>query len=168
MPIPTPLVLDDAGLALGDGAVTEVFADVSCSTSHIEISPDTAVTEINSLCGSLDWPGLTKWSLVATLTQSLDAGATEDVLSAAVESGVEVGFKVIPYRSTPVSATNPMWTGRVRPQPYAPISGDAGGASEVELEWAITEGPIKEITGTYPAQAEAQATEKATAKSKAA
>ena len=150
---PTPLILDDAGLALGDGAATEAFTEVGCSTSHIELSPDTAVTTIDSLCGSTDYPGNTKWSLVATLTQSFDPAATEEVLPAALDSGGDVGFKVIGRKSQPVSATNPIWEGKVRPQPYSPISGDAGDASTIELEWAITDGPTKAITGTYPATA---------------
>ena len=33
------------------------------------------------------------------------------------------------------------------PQPYPPINGDAGEASEIELEWAMTGPPTKSITG---------------------
>ena len=150
MAIPTPLVLTDLGIALGDGAATEVFSDVSCSGNHLEISPDTAVTEVESFCGSVDIPGLTKWSLVLTFNQSLDSGAIEDVLSAIVDANIPVGFQVLGYKSQPVGATNPMWTGKVRPAPYSPVSGDAGDTSTIELEWGIVEGPNKTITGTFP------------------
>jgi hypothetical protein len=86
-----------------------------------------------------------KWSLVATFYQSFDPDATEEVLSAAVALGVPTPFEVIPYKSQPVSATNPLFSGMVIPQPYAPINGDAGDASNVEIEWSMDGAPVKSI-----------------------
>jgi hypothetical protein len=160
MPIPLPLILDDAGVSIGDGAVTEVFTELACVTNHLEIMPDTAVTELTTMCGAAEYPGVTKWALVLTLYQSYEPAATDEALSAAVAADKPVGFKVLPYKSLPVSATNPLYTGMVMPKPYPPVNGDAGEASTIELEWSITEGPTKEITGTYPVAQTQEATEK--------
>lgn len=147
MAIPRVLILDDAGIKIGDGATpTEALTELACVANHVELSPDVSTTELATMCGSVDYPGVVKWSLIATLYQSFDPGATEETLSEAVESGVAVGFEVIGYKSQPVSATNPKWTGKVIPQPYAPISGDAGEASTIELEWAVVGDPVKSTT----------------------
>jgi len=98
------------------------------------------------MCGEMDYPAAVKWTLVATLYQSFDPGSTEEVLSAAVEGGVAVPFTLTPRRDEPVSATNPQWSGEVIPQPYAPVSGDAGAESTIELEWALSAAPVKSTT----------------------
>ena len=144
---PAPLILDNAGLKIGDGATTEVLTELACLLNHIEISPDVSITTLTTMCGERDYPGVVKWSLIATLYQSFDPDATEDVLSAALDAGTPVGFEVVGYRDQPVSATNPRWVGEVIPQPYAPINGDAGDASTIELEWSIVGQPTKETTG---------------------
>jgi hypothetical protein len=133
-----PLILNDASISI-DGQPLE------CVTNHLELSPDTSAVTVTVLCGETDYPGITKWSLVLTLEQSFDAGATEDVLSAAVAGGVPVDFEIIPYKSQPVSATNPSWSGQVVPAPYAPINGDAGAESTIDLEWAVVGEPTKSI-----------------------
>jgi len=138
-PTPNPVILDNASLTI-DGK------PLDCLTSHVEISPDTAITTLDTFCGSRDYPGITKWSLVATIYQSFDADASEDVLSAAVEGGVPVPFTVLPDRSAAVSTTNPEFGGEVIPRPYAPINGDAGAASEISLEWSMTGPPTKTTT----------------------
>ena len=119
---PLPLILTDAGLTISG-------KDLACVTNHLELSPDVTITTLDTFCGSTDYPGVVKWSLIATLYQSFDADATEDVLSEAVAGGVPVPFTIVPYKSQPVSATNPEWSGELIPQPYAPINGDAGDAS---------------------------------------
>src|SRR4029077_8846373 len=93
-----------------------------------------------------DYPGATKWSLVLTLEQSFDAGATEDTLSAAVDGGVPVSFEIIPYKSLPVGPTNPSYSGMVVPKPYAPINGDAMAESTIDLEWSLVGPPVKSVT----------------------
>ena len=143
---PTPLILTDPSIKISTTAVTSGLKELACAASHVELTPDTEVTTVDTFCGSVDYPGTTKWNLLMTLAQSFDANATEAVLSAAVDLGDDVPFEIIGYGSQPVSPTNPKWTGKVRPRPYAPISGDAGDASTVEIEWAVTEGPVKETT----------------------
>ena len=84
---PAPLILDNAGLKIGDGAATEVLTELACLLNHIELNPDVSITTLTTMCGERDYPGVVKWSLIATLYQSFDPDATEDVLSAAVEFG---------------------------------------------------------------------------------
>jgi hypothetical protein len=133
---PIPLILDNAGLKIND-------VELACLTNHVELSPDVAITTLETFCGSRDYPGNVKWSLVATLYQSFDPDATEEVLSAAVEGGVPVTYEIVGRRSQPVSETNPSWSGMVIPQPYAPINGDAGDVSTVDLDWSTTGTPLK-------------------------
>jgi hypothetical protein len=145
-PEPTPLILTNAGLKIGKGPLAADLEELACSLNHIELSPDVSTTTLDTMCGSRDYPGTVKWALIATLYQSFDPDATEEVLSAAVDGGVPVPFELIGYRDQPVSATNPAWSGMVIPQPYAPINGDAGDASEVELEWSVVGTPTKSTT----------------------
>ena len=153
MPQPQPLILTDASLKLGT-TPTDAYAalkELACNVSHLELSPDVSVTTIDTMCGSKDYPGTVKWSLIATLVQSFDADATEDVLSECLAAskaagGAAMPFAIMGYKSLPIGATNPVWTGKVIPQPYAPINGDAGDASEVELEWGLDAEPVKSET----------------------
>jgi len=131
-----PLILTNAGLKISG-------TELACAVNHIEISPDVNITTLDTMCGSRDYPGTVKWSLIATLYQSFDASGPEAILSAAVAGGVAVPFVVTPYRDKAVSATNPQWSGTVIPRPYAPINGDAGNASEIALEWSIVGAPQK-------------------------
>ena len=139
---PTPLILDNAGLKI---ALDDVLTELAGVTNHIELSPDVSTTTLTTMCGEVDYPGVTKWSLVATLYQSFDPGFTEEVLSAAVDGGVPVAFEVIGRRDTVVSATNPKWSGEVIPKAYAPINGDAGDVSTIDLEGSVVGAPVKSI-----------------------
>jgi len=143
---PQPLILTNASIKIGSGPLAADLTELACVANHVELSPDVNTTTLDTMCGSKDYPGTVKWSLVATLYQSFDPDATEDVLSAAVEGGVPVPYEVMGYRDQPVSATNPVWSGMVIPQPYSPINGDAGDASEVDLEWSCDGPPTKSIT----------------------
>ena len=145
-PEPMPVILTNASLKLGPGPAPGTLTELACVTSHVEISPDVAITTLDTFCGSRDYPGQVKWALIATLYQSFDPDATEDVLSAILASGENAFFEVMGYRDQPVSDTNPAWTGEVIPQPYSPINGDAGDASTVELEWSIVGAPTKSVT----------------------
>jgi hypothetical protein len=142
---PTPLILTDASLKI-DGK------ELACLANHIELSPDTTVTTLDTMCGSRDYPGTVKWSLLATLYQSFDPTATEEVLSAAVAAykadGSPATYEILGYKSRPVGADNPSWTGEVIPQDYSPINGDAGDASQIDLEWSCTAAPTKSTTPT--------------------
>ena len=143
MPIPKPLILDNADLQI-DGA------SLACVVNHLELTPDVSVITLTTMCGEVDYPGVVKWSLVATLYQSFDPAATEEILSAAVEGGVPVTFAIIPRASDAISATNPAWYGQVIPQPYSPINGDAGAESTIDLEWSVVGAPSKTITTLPP------------------
>lgn len=142
MAVPLPLILRDCDILFGDAPGDSL----KCVCEHLELSPDTATTTVTTFCGETDYPGITKWSLVATFAQSFDAGATEDVLSAAVDAGVPVPFTIIPYGSQPVGPTNPSWSGEAIPVPYAPINGDAGEQSTIDIEWSLTGPPVKSVT----------------------
>ena len=72
------------------------------------------MTTLDTMCGSVDYPGTTKWSLMLTLYQSFDVGATEEILSAAVAAGEPCPFEICRARRQPISATNPTSTGKVR------------------------------------------------------
>lgn len=142
---PLPLILTDASLKIGTAPDVTSLVELACVANHIELSPDISITTLDTMCGSKDYPGVVKWSLIATLYQSFDADATEDTLSAAVDGGVPVPFEILGYKSQPVSASNPAWTGFVIPQPYSPINGDAGDASSIDLEWSLDGPPTKSI-----------------------
>lgn len=146
MPIPVPLILDDAGIKISMDGTDVGLTELGCVANHVELSPDVTITTLDTMCGSVDYPGAVKWSLILTLYQSFEAAATEEVLSAAVALGTPTPFSIIGYKSQPVSATNPEWSGMVIPQPYSPINGDAGDASTVELEWSVDGAPTKSIT----------------------
>ena len=141
-PEPMPLILTDASLKINS-------KELACVANHIEISPDTTITTLDTMCGSKDYPGVVKWSLVATLYQSFDTDATEDVLSAALASyratGTPVPVVVMPYKSRPVGPTNPTWSGDLIPMDYSPINGDAGDASTIDLEWSFVAPPVKAV-----------------------
>jgi hypothetical protein len=140
-----PLILTDASIKINS-------KELACLANHVELSPDTSVTTLDTMCGSRDYPGTVKWSLVATLYQSFDTDATEQVLSDAVDAyktdGTLATYEVLGYKDRPVGPDNPSWTGNVIPKDYAPINGDAGDASTVDLEWSCAEAPTKSTTPT--------------------
>jgi SAP domain len=168
MAIPTPLIMNDASLKISTDATTVNLKELGCSANHIELAPDTAVTTLDTMCGSADYPGTTKWSLVATLYQTFDVDGVEQVLSAALASGVPVAWEVVGRKTPVISATNPAWSGLVKPVPYSPVNGDAGDASTVELEWGITSGPTKRTTPTLLAHYEGMTVDELRAEAEAA
>src|SRR4051794_35090273 len=78
--IPTPLILDDASIKISTDDTRANLAELACSANHVELSPDVSVTTLDTMCGSADYPGTVKWSLVATLYQSFDTDSVEDTL----------------------------------------------------------------------------------------
>jgi len=146
MPEPLPFIMTDVGVELSTDGTTTGLTDLSCVFQHLELNPDVTVTTVDTFCGSTDYPGQTKWAMVGTLAQSFDPDATHQVLSAAVALGGPTAFRVVPYKSQAVSATNPEFTGEVIPQPFAPINGDAGDLSTVEIEWSLVGAPVESIT----------------------
>jgi hypothetical protein len=130
MPEPTPVILYDPELTIDT-------VSLKCLMSHIEMTPDVTTIEITTSCGVREYPGKIKWTLKASLYHCFDVDGTNEVLTAAVAAGVPVAFTVIPSAGNPVSATNPEFTGELIPQPFAPIAGDVGDSSSVDLEWSI-------------------------------
>lgn len=146
MPEPLPFIMTDVGIELSTDGTPTGLVDLACVAQHLELNPDVTVTTVDTFCGSTDYPGQTKWSLVATLAQSFDPQATHEVLSAAVALGGPTAFRIVPYKSQAVSATNPEFTGEVIPQPFPPVNGDAGDLSTVEIEWSLVGAPVESIT----------------------
>lgn len=140
---PMPLILTDASVKIND-------TELACVANHVELSPDTSVTTLDTMCGSKDYPGTVKWSLILTLYQSFDTDATEDTLSGAVDAykadGTLATFEIAGYKGRPIGPENPSWSGEVIPQDYAPINGDAGDASSIDLEWSLAAPPVKSVT----------------------
>jgi hypothetical protein len=145
MPIPNPLILDDVSIQISTDGTDTGLVELGCSGNHVELSPDVSVTTLDTFCGSVDYPGTVKWALILTLYQSFDPAAVEETLSAALALGAPTAFAITPFKSQPVSDTNPMWSGMCIPQPYAPINGDAGDASTVEIDWSVQGEPTKSV-----------------------
>jgi hypothetical protein len=123
---------------------------LKCLMSHIEMTPDVSTIEVKTACGTREYPGAIKWTLSASLYHSFDPDGTNEVLTAAVAGAVPVPFMVIPSAGKPVSATNPAFVGELIPQPFAPLSGDVGDASSLELEWSIKGWTALPVTSTTP------------------
>jgi len=153
--IPKPLILDNVDLLIGADAAS--LESLACTLNHVELNPDVSVVTLTTACGEVDYPGVVKWSLVATLYQSFEPAATEEILSAAVDGGVPVAFRIVARRDDPISDTNPAWEGTCVPQPYSPVNGDAGAESTVDLEWSVVGAPTKLVAPPAPLAASASA-----------
>ena len=137
-PTATPLVMNDAYFELGG-------VNLRCLVQHLEVSPENKPVTVTSFCAETDYPGVTKWHLRVTFYQSFDVGATFDTLTAAynayVASGAPVNFKARPYSSRIAAQNNPIISGLAIPQPFDIIAGDAGAASQVQIDWNLTTAP---------------------------
>jgi hypothetical protein len=153
---PNPLILYNPELTI-DGV------SLKCLMSHVEITPDVTLVEVKTSCGVKEYPGTIKWTLKVSLYHSFDPAGTNAVLTAAVEGGVPVDFSVIPSSSAAISATNPEITGMLIPQPFAPIAGDVGDASELDLEWSIQGWTNVPTINIIPGVTRARATDTETA-----
>ena len=141
-PVATPVIMTDAYVEI-DGA------NLSCLGMEVSIEPENKPTELTTFCGVKDYPGPTKWHFKAKLAQSFDVGATDETLTGALDAyaaaGTACAFKVRPYKSRAVSATNPSFEGTAIPQPYTVFGGAAGAASEVDIDWIMDAAPTKVI-----------------------
>jgi hypothetical protein len=137
-PAANPLILNDAYFEL-------TGVNLRCLTNHIEVAPENSTVSISTFCAETDYPGTTKWHLRATFQQSFDVGATFDTLQAALSNyrltGTPATFSVRPYSSRQPSQNNPIISGTAIPAPFNLIIGDAGAASEVEIDWGIPQEP---------------------------
>jgi hypothetical protein len=121
-------------------------ANLRCMVKHLEAaSPDVQKETVTTFCGRVDYPGTTKWTLKLTAYQSFDAGSTFATLNAALTTykatGAPCNFKARPYFSRVASSSNPTISGFVVPTDFAQLVGDAGSASEVDIEWDLTAPP---------------------------
>jgi hypothetical protein len=141
-PTASPLIMTDAYVELNG-------VNLRCLTNHVELTPDNKLVTVTTFCSETDYPGVTKWHLKMKLYQSFDAGATDSVLSAALAayqaSATPMTYKVRPKSSQPVGSTNPEFAGVVIPQPYTIFGGDAGTASEVDIDWNMTAPPTRNV-----------------------
>jgi hypothetical protein len=137
-PTATPLILNDCYFELGG-------VNLRCLVQHLEVSPENKPVTITSFCAETDYPGVTKWHLRVTFYQSFDVGATFATLNAALTaynaSGTSVNFKARPYSSRVAAANNPIISGQAIPQPFDILTGDAGAASQVQIDWNLTAPP---------------------------
>jgi hypothetical protein len=143
----SPLILNDAYFELGG-------VNLRCLVQHLEVSPENKPVTVTTFCAETDYPGVTKWHLRVTFYQSFDVGAVYDTLNAAynayVANGAPVNFKARPYSSRVPSASNPIISGFAIPQPFDIITGDAGAASQVQIDWNMTDVPDVD-SGAVPA-----------------
>jgi hypothetical protein len=134
----TPLILNDAYFEL-------TGTNLRCLVKHLEIVPEVKQVTITTFCSETDYAGAVKWHLRVTFAQSFDVGAVYDTLNAAraayEASGQPCGFKARPYASRIASASNPIISGLAIPQPFDLLTGDAGAASDVQIDWNCTEEP---------------------------
>jgi hypothetical protein len=147
-PAATPLILNDGYFTLGG-------VNLSCLVKHLEapFAENKPVT-VTTFCSEVDYPGVTKYHLRATLYQTFDPGATFATLSAALASyqanNTAAPWTARPHASRVPSASNPIISGLVIPQPFDYIVGDAGAAAEVAIDWLLT-GPPTVNTGAVAA-----------------
>jgi len=143
-PTATPVMMTDTYVEVGG-------ANLKCLAEEVSLEPENKPIEVTTFCGIQDYPGPVKWHFKAKFVQAFDPGATDATLSAALasyaSSGAPVPFKVRPFASRVVSATNPQFSGLMIPQPYTIFGGAAGAASEVDIDWIMTAPPTRSTAG---------------------
>jgi len=140
-----PVMMTDCYIEIGTTP-----ANLSCLGLSVSIEPELKPIEQTTFCGVVDYPGPVKWHFKCKLAQDFSAGSTDATLSAAIQAYITAGtpcpFRVRPYKSRAVGVTNPMFTGNAIPQAYTYFGGDAGSASEVDIDWIMTAPPAKVTT----------------------
>jgi hypothetical protein len=147
-PVPAnPLILNDAYFEMNG-------VNLRCLVAHLEVSPEVKQVTVTSFCAETDYPGSIKWHLRVTFYQSFDVGAVYDTLNAAylnyVNNGAPVEFRARPYSSRVAAANNPIVSGFAIPQPFDIMNGDAGAASQIQIDWNLTAEPSVD-QGAVPA-----------------
>jgi hypothetical protein len=138
-PATNPLILNDAYFEMSG-------VNLRCTVKHLEAAfPENKVVTLTTMCAETDVPGVTKWHLRVTFYQDFSAGSVFATLQAAIAAyqaaGTPVAWKARPYSSRAASATNPIISGLAIPQPIPQIVGDAGAASEVQIDWNLVAAP---------------------------
>jgi hypothetical protein len=122
-------------------------ANLKCLAESVSLEPENKPIEVTTFCGVTDYPGPVKWHFKAKFVQAFDTGATDATLNDALDSyatdGTPCDFKVRPYAGRPVGPDNPSFEGSMIPQPYTIFGGDAGNASEVDIDWIMTAPPTR-------------------------
>ena len=143
-PTATPVMMTDTYVEIGG-------ANLKCLAEEVSITAENSPITVTTFCGVQDYPGPVKWHFVAKLVQAFDPGATDATLNAALvayqSGGTPCPFKVRPYASRVVSATNPQFSGLMIPQPYTIFGGAAGAQSEVDIDWILTGPPTRSTAG---------------------
>lgn len=156
---PQPYIMESPFVSLGG-------KEIHCLASHVELNPDTDTTDTTTFCGKRTFPGATAWHLIITLYQSFEDDGTDQVLAEIWEDYQDKGehpdYLIRPYRNRPVGPNNPEFSGTATPMPYTIISGDAGDASTVELDWVCDQWPDRE-DGVDPASTRGAKKQKADA-----
>jgi hypothetical protein len=133
-----PLILNDAYFELSG-------VNLKCQVFHLEVAPENKLVTVTTFCSETDYPGVTKWHLRVTFYQDFNTGSTYQTLAAALAaynaSGTPANFKARPYSSRVAAANNPIISGYAIPQPFDYIAGDAGTASQVQIDWNLTGPP---------------------------
>jgi hypothetical protein len=141
-------------LMMTDTYVEVNGANLKCLSLSVSLEVDNNPITQTTFCGVQEYPGPSKYHFVAKFAQSFDPGGTDATLSAAVTAyalaGTLAAFKVRPYGSRPVAANNPEYSGFLIPLPYNVFGGDAGNASEVDIDWTAS-GPWTKSTGAVAA-----------------
>lgn len=163
--MPDPVEVTAQPLILTDAYFELTGVNLRCLVKHIEIVPENTQVNVASFCGSVDYPGTTKWHMRVEFHQSFDTGAVYDTLQAAYEAyqadGTPATFKARGYASRPVGVGNPEISGEAIPQPFEILLGDAGAASEAKVDWSMRTAPT--VSSTPAGGASAQANDKAKA-----
>jgi hypothetical protein len=150
-PLADPVAPTAAPVMMTDTYVEVGNANLKCLAEEVSLEPENKPIEVTTFCGIQDYPGPVKWHFKAKFVQAFDPGATDATLSAALAAyasgGTPVPFKVRPFASRVVSATNPQFSGLMIPQPYTIFGGAAGAASEVDIDWIMTAPPTRSTAG---------------------
>jgi hypothetical protein len=147
-PAVNPLILNNAY-----GEVNGV--NLRCTLKHLEaVFPENKLVTVTTFCNETDYPGVTKYHFRATFYMDFSPGSVYQTLSAALAAyqtnGTPCPFKARPYASQVSSPTNPQVSGLMIPQPFMVLGGDAGAASECQIDWNLT-GPPSYDTGAVTA-----------------
>ena len=153
-PLSDPVETNAQPVMMTDTYVEINGTNLKCLSLEVTLTADNNTITQTTFCGVQEYPGPVKYHLVAKFAQSFDPGGTDSVLNAAVTAYQQAGtlcpFKVRPYASRPVAANNPELAGFLIPLPYSIFGGQAGAASEVDIDWTAT-GPWTRNTGAVAA-----------------
>jgi hypothetical protein len=146
--VTAPLILNNAYFELAG-------VNLRCTVKHLEAAyAENKLVTVTTFCNETDYPGVVKYHLRVTFYQDFSAGSVWATLYAAYQNylnnGTPVNFKARGNANQPTSNTNPQVSGFCIPQAPTMMVGDAGAASECQIDWNLT-GPPTIDTGTVAA-----------------